>query len=176
MNLGTGARAEARAHIGAAGAHHGSVNWICREERFGAAAYPLFYARGVELAVDRVDERRLAGDEGRGHRGAAPVGVLADREGAPDALARRCYVHPRPVVSEVRDPISGGGILRYQVVRVARCGSYQDTACGGVFDHILEQLRSTRRAEGEIDDICFVVLGEVDRPGYREDVAVAFRI
>src|SRR5215217_7257999 len=48
MNLGAGDREETRAHVSAAGTQHGSVNRVCGEKRSGAAAYPLFHARGIE--------------------------------------------------------------------------------------------------------------------------------
>jgi hypothetical protein len=44
------------------------------------------------------------------------------------------------------------------------------------FDHLLEQLRSVLRAEGEVDHVRAVALGVGYSVGDREDVTVAFRI
>src|SRR3712207_2506358 len=142
--------------VGLALTQHGGVNRVCQEERLGAATNPLFYTRWVERAVDRVDERRLAGDERRRHRGTTPVGVLADWEGAPDPLAGRRDAHPLPVVGEIglppvhtyrghrhkslRGAVCGGRVIFLGAVRIARGGGDQNAVLSGVPDDPLQHI------------------------------------
>src|SRR5215217_6946521 len=87
---------EACADVGVTGAQHADVGRVLQSKRLGTVAYLLLYARGIDRAfscrrvhVERVDERRLAGDKGRRHGGPAPVRIQVGREVAADAVARR---------------------------------------------------------------------------------------
>ncbi len=139
--------------------------------RSGNAAHDEPRRVDVPLPEIGPHQRRHAGNHGRCHRRAAPLGILIPRQRAVDGYAGR-----HDLVTGIREGRGlvlgrrgldtqhirqGGGIMRSDRFRqtvVARCG-YQHGLVQGNLQRVLHDLRAGVTAEAHVDHVGAIVYG-----------------